>query len=121
VSVTYRPGALEVYSSIETDGGVGTVLLTCSLVGTVSAVCAETLSASVEGQHTEVAATATLKNVAQYQVQVPITAGADKLSGLASCTSTGNAAAAATGAVDIYKVLIVPGAAALLAGANALA
>lgn len=52
--------------------------------------------------------------------QVPITAGANKVNGLASCTSTGNAAAP-TGVVEVFKVLVVPGAAAILAGLHAFA
>lgn len=46
---------------------------------------------------------------------VTVTAGALKLSNQASCTPTSSAAAAAATAVrEVYKLMIVPGAAALL-------
>ena len=53
--------------------------------------------------------------------QVPITAGAGKLMNLASCTQTSTPtsssnAAAATAISEVYKLLIVPGAIALLGG-----
>ncbi len=52
--------------------------------------------------------------------QVAITGGAEKLQNLAACTTTSSgSASASTGISQVYKVVIIPGAAALLAGAFA--
>jgi hypothetical protein len=120
VSATYGPAYFEVSTATSISGSEATIVVSCSLDGTVSAVCANTLKANGGGDNINTQETTTLTDIAQFQFQVPVTAGASKLSGLPSCTQTPNAAPAVTGAVDIYKVLVAPGAAALLAGAGAL-
>ena len=93
-----------------------TVSESCSLDGKTLAVCEASISASANGHHTKTKTTVTRSGNGVHFFQVPITAGANKLKGLASCTNSGNAAAA-TAITDVYKVLVVPGAAALMAGA----
>lgn len=52
-----------------------------------------------------------------FFAQVPITAGTEKLSNLAACTSRSSGAApAATGTSRVYKMVVIPGAAAILTG-----
>ena len=93
-----------------------TLIETCSIDGTTAAVCSAYLAVTSGGKHTKTSSTVTYSGaeVASKFYQVPITAGVQALSTTTSCT--GNAAAP-TGVADVYKVLIVPGAAALLAGA----
>ena len=99
----------------------------CSLAGTTSAVCSVSVSVASPGTHTTSTAIVTLPGSDVPFYRVPITAGASKLNGLGQCTATANApsagsaasstnAAVATG-VQRYKVLVVPGAAALLTAA----
>lgn len=96
---------------------------TCSLEPTSRAVCSVKVKASVEDNgKTKTVVTSTFEGAAATDrwFQVPITGGAEKLpAATATCTANGNAAAA-TGLSDLYKVVVVPGAAALLAGAAAL-
>ena len=72
--------------------------------------------ASASATSTGFSTTNTLTGTHVLYAQVPITAGASKMANLGTCTETANAAVA-TGRSEVYKVLIVPGAAALLAGA----
>lgn len=116
---TYGSDFYEVSSGISSDGAEVTVSASCSLAGTTSAVCVESISLSVDGKQTKTVTTGTLTGAQLPYQQVPITAGASKLAGATgSCTVSGNAAAA-TGIREIYKVMVFPGAAALLAGAAA--
>lgn len=108
-------------TQIETAGAEATLLEDCSLAGTTEAVCTASVSLSANGKHTAEQTVVTRTGSDVHYFDVPITAGASKLSNLAACTKSDNAAPAATGAVDIIKVLVVPGAAALLAGYNAFA
>lgn len=94
----------------------------CDLTPSSMAVCSVLVSGSVEDAgKTKTKDTVTYEGAEATQkwYQVPITAGAEKLPAAgATCTADGNAAMA-TAAVDLYKVVVVPGAAALLAGAAA--
>ncbi|KAK3713753.1 hypothetical protein LTR37_008239 [Vermiconidia calcicola] len=119
VRATYGPNYFGISTEAETAGIRATLVETCSLDGTTMAVCSASIGASADGQSTSGTTTITRSGTDVHYFQVPITAGPNKLPGSASCTSTG-AAAAATGTVDVYKVLVVP-AAALLAGAGAFA
>lgn len=99
----------------------------CQIDGTKNAVCSTTTRVSVKhGKSLLQSATATLTGHEVYFAQIPITAGAAKLRGLATATSscaaaltaTSAGAAAATGvARQAMKVFGMPGAAALLVGA----
>lgn len=90
--------------------------MTCTLEGTTAAVCAGTLSASVDGDATATSVTRTLDKENIHFYSVPITASVGKLADLGSCTLSVNGAAA-TGLGQVYKVIVVHSAAALLAGA----
>ncbi|KAK3721782.1 hypothetical protein LTR37_002947 [Vermiconidia calcicola] len=122
VRATYGPSYFGISTEAETAGIRATLVQTCSLDGTTLAVCSASIGASADGMSTSGTTTITRSGTDVHYFQVPITAGANKLPGSASCTSTAStgAAAAATGIVDVYKVLVVP-AAALLAGAGAFA
>ena len=86
----------------------------CSFAGKTEAVCAGTYSGSSAGFATTTSTTVTVTGVIE---QIPITAGASKLSGAGQCTATEDNAAAPTAISEVYKVLVVPVAAALLGGA----
>ena len=92
-----------------------TYIQACGLDGTTKAVCGLTYSFDTSGSKT---ASSTVTTLSGHQVvfgPVAITSGALKLANGASCTST-SSAAAATAVREIYKLMIVPGAAALLGG-----
>ena len=118
IYATYGPHSFGISTEAEYMGTKAVLVETCSLAGSTEAVCSASISASANGQEDSTTTVVTKTGGNVHFFQVPITAGADRLSGLASCTSTGNAAAP-TGMTDVYKVLVAP-AAALLAGAAAL-
>lgn len=99
-----------------------TITQSCDLQPTSSASCSVMIKASLDGDKEQTSSTFAYSGpeAEQKWKQVPITAGAGKLPAEgATCTANGNAAAP-TGMVGLYKVVVVPGAAALLAGAAAL-
>lgn len=100
-----------------------TLTESCSIEPTSSAVCAYSVSASADGKDQKEKTMSTYEGpqAADKWFQVPITAGAEKLPAegvnRATCTAPGNQAAPTAGVKEAWKVVIVPGAAALLAGA----
>lgn len=94
----------------------------CTLNPTTSASCSLSLDMSASGEKTKTTSTYSFEGAeaeAQY-FQVPITGGADKLRmAPTTCVSADNAAAP-TRAARLYKVVVVPGAAALLAAGAAV-
>lgn len=91
----------------------------CDLEPTSSASCSVLIKASVDGDKDQDRFRVSYTGVEAEGkwFQVPITAGAEKLPAEgATCTAEGNAAAP-TGMAGLYKVVAVPGAAALFAGA----
>ena len=118
--MTDGPGKHSVAFATSTQGAQGSVAESCSLAGTTSAVCAETVMLSAGGEKTQTATTATLTgNELNFQ-QIPVTAGASLLaaSDAPSCTTT-QGAAAPTAAVGIFKVLVAPAAAVAAVAAGA--
>lgn len=102
------------------DGGFVANMQTCSLDGTTKAVCSLTESIwGGGGKSTTSTTVTTLTGNALTWWQVPITAGATKLTHPPPCTSSSGSAAAATGFSEVIKIMVIPGAAALLAGAFA--
>lgn len=93
-----------------------------------NAICTVLAGASVEDEGRTKSTSSTTCRDAQATdkwYQMPITAGAEKLSpatasSIAASESDAAAAAAAAGMVELYKVVVVPDAAALLAGATML-
>lgn len=114
-TATYGKDSYEFSTATSADGVQVTISESCSLKGTTQAVCTESFSASGSGTSTASKTTVTLSGDQLHYYQVPVTAGADKLSGNGQCTATGNAAAP-TAMSNVYKVVVVPGAAALMAG-----
>ncbi|KAK5175207.1 uncharacterized protein LTR77_000344 [Saxophila tyrrhenica] len=113
---TYGPGSFGLSTEAMTSGVRVTLVEECQLSGTTQAVCTASIGVSANGENTATSSTGTRTGTDVNYFQVPITAGASKL---AACTgsdasSSGNAAPAATGAAEVWKVLVVPGAAALL-------
>ncbi len=96
-----------------TGGAAAGVTQSCSLSGSSYAVCANTVSLSVDGTSTVTSATTTASGSQLQFAQVPITAGANLLA-TGSCKTSGSAAAP-TNVMEVYKVLVVPAAAALVA------
>lgn len=98
-------------------GAVATFVQTCLLTGSTEAACSASIYASAQGSSTKTTTTTTLTGNELDFHQVPITAGAALLdstfAAAGTCTTSGNAAAP-TGILEVYKVLVVPGAAALL-------
>jgi hypothetical protein len=92
-----------------------TYIQECNLDGTTKAVCGITYSFDTSGSKTASSTVTTLSGQQVVFGPVAITSGALKLSNEASCTST-SSAAAATAITEIYKLMIVPGAVALLGG-----
>lgn len=88
----------------------------CTLTNSKTAICTTGYSSWGAGGGDFYSFSDTLAGENVVFKQIPITAGASKLSNLARCTTTENAAAA-TGVSEVFKVLIVPGAAAVFAGA----
>ena len=109
---TYGPDSYE-YSSETVSLGTTLIVAESCSVASDTAVCSASIGVSAGGQHTQTASVITRSGNEVNTFQVPITAGADKLRGLAKCTATGNAAAP-TAVKDVYKVLVP---AALMAGA----
>ena len=106
----------------EVDSAYGTFIEDCKIHGTTRAVCRQTYADSMSGESKTQTFTTTLTGTELNYAQVPITAGANKLAHpkTAACTATSAAAAAPAfprQTAQVYKVLIVPGAAALVAGA----
>lgn len=95
----------------------------CSLEPTTRAVCSVTVKFSAEDDGktgTQDTITYDGAQATDRWFQVPITGGAEKLpAASATCTAGGNAAAG-MGVPEVWKVVVVPGAAALLAGAAVL-
>ena len=125
------------YSTATTVHGIGaTVVEECSLAGTTKAACTVSIEGKVQGETTGIDIKTTLTGSDVVYHEVPITAGANKLS-KGSCTtsaigatSTGKGesatggptaasgnAAAPTGITQLVKVMVALGAPALLAGA----
>ncbi|KAF2481543.1 hypothetical protein BDY17DRAFT_301510 [Neohortaea acidophila] len=104
---------------------IGTYMQGCQIDGTKRAVCSTTTRVSTHGKTLLQSATTTLTGHEVHFAQVLVTAGAAKLRGLSTATSSCAAAltatsagAAATGvARQAIMALGVPGAAALLVGA----
>lgn len=117
----YGSTSVKILIATETAGAQATGAENCVLAGKTEAVCTVSLSLAANGEQTALQTVVTRTGADVHYFDVPITAGASKFSNLAACTQSDNAAPAATGAVDVVKVLIVPGAAALFAGFNALA
>lgn len=104
------------------DGGTVTRIQSCSLDDTTKAVCSITTAVELSGKASTVSQVATFTGTDVIYGQVPIVGGVKQLqaSELAACTitSTGGASVA-TGFSQVYKIVVIPGAAALLAGAFA--
>ncbi|KAK4555321.1 hypothetical protein LTR86_007618 [Recurvomyces mirabilis] len=116
-AATAGPTDYKITYDTSTAGATGSVAESCSLDGTTKAVCAATVSLSAGGKHTQTKTTSTLTGTQISYAQYPMTAGANLLaSGSASCTVSSQAAAP-TAALDVYKVLVVPAAAAAVAAA----
>ncbi|KAK3066932.1 hypothetical protein LTR53_016496 [Teratosphaeriaceae sp. CCFEE 6253] len=113
-SVTEGPTMYMFSYSTSTAGAKGTYAESCSLSGSSYAVCAATLSLSAQGTSTKTSTSTTLTGSQLHYGQFAITAGAEKLVRAGSCTQSGNAAAP-TGVLEVYKVLVVPAAAAMVA------
>lgn len=118
IQMTYGPSTW-VFSSQTFEPGdqSSTFIQACYLDGTTKAVCSMTYSLDTSGSKTASSTTTTLSGHQVVFGPVVITSGARKLSdsNRASCTST-SSAAAATAITKIYKLMIVPGAMALLGG-----
>ncbi|TKA75438.1 hypothetical protein B0A55_04883 [Friedmanniomyces simplex] len=113
--VTEGPTDYQISYATSTGGATGAYTESCSLSGSSYAVCVATLSLSADGTKTAVSTTATASGSQLHYGQFPITAGADKLaSATGSCMASGNAAVP-TGVMEVYKVLVAPAAAALMA------
>ena len=106
----------EISSATQVNGAKATLVESCSLAGTTEAVCSASVYVSADGKHTA-SSTVSTASGSDFYAQVPITAGASKISGLGQCTATAGSGAAPTGISEVYKVVVVPAAAALLAGA----
>lgn len=121
VIATYGPqsyGLAEVGTTNEPAFNIVTHWNTCSLDGTTKAVCSISVATGNTDDSTTVSSVRTYTGSEVVYGQVAITAGALKLQNLAACTATSSGfASAATGMGQLYKVVVVPGAAALLAGA----
>jgi len=103
-------------------GAYATYIDACEIEGTTKAVCRQTYGWSESNQSGVQTSTSTLTGSDLIFAQVPITAGAHKLAHPKTAACTAISAAAAVPAFprqtgQVYKVLIVPGAAALVAGA----
>jgi len=96
----------------------------CDLQPESTAICSVLVSGSAQGEQTKTSSTITYTGAeaSDKWFEVAITGGVQKLrDGLATCTAEAdNAAPAATGIVDLYKVVVVPGAAAILAAGAAV-
>jgi hypothetical protein len=93
------------------------VTASCTMTGTTYASCVDTLTVTVDGQTTQTTATYVYAGVGNLNFgEVPITAGINALSVSSSCTGSSKGAAP-TVALDVYKVLAVPAAAVMAAGA----
>jgi hypothetical protein len=114
ILATYGPNSYEISTAATQDGTAVTLLETCSITSNTAAVCSFSIGAHIGGQSTSTSSSTTLTSINHFQI--PITAGATKLPATAACTAAANAAAP-TGLVDVYKILVVP--AAILAGALA--
>lgn len=111
---TYGPNSYR--SLAQTQVGVfsGRTLFECSFEATTSAVCTVSASNVLNGYHTATSTTFTATGAAELGYhQIPVTAGASKLFPSEACKASANVAMP-TGVVDVYKVLVVPGAAALV-------
>ncbi|KAK1055191.1 hypothetical protein LTR12_015401 [Friedmanniomyces endolithicus] len=98
-----------------TGGAAAGVTQSCSLSGSSYAVCANTFSLSVDGTSSVTSATTTASGSQLQFAQVPITAGANMLATATGSCKTSGSAAAPTDVMEVYKVLVVPAAAALVA------
>ncbi|KAK3117135.1 hypothetical protein LTR53_001792 [Teratosphaeriaceae sp. CCFEE 6253] len=89
----------------------------CSMHGSYSAVCVETVSYSFSGTRSATTVATSAAGAEVTYGQFPITAGASKLAKATGvCTASGNAAVP-TGGVEVWKVLVAPAAAvAVVAG-----
>ncbi|WPH01949.1 Hypothetical protein R9X50_00480300 [Acrodontium crateriforme] len=99
-----------------TEGGVISLTETCVFSGTTQASCSSSLTLSLKDvTSTAISGATTVTNPSS--LVAPVASGGDKLtSATGACTSTkNNAAAAATGVADVYKVVVVPAAAAMAA------
>ncbi|KAK3642045.1 hypothetical protein LTR56_010916 [Elasticomyces elasticus] len=97
------------------QGTKGTAYEFCSMHGSFSAVCTETIRLSYNGTRSETATTITASGTDLTYGEFPITAGAHKLAKATGiCTTSGNAAVA-TGSVELLKVIVVPAAAVAMA------
>lgn len=119
MQVTYGPGTW-IFSSQTSQTWYGanettTFIQACGLQGTTKAFCSATNIFETSGSKSGWSATTTLSGDEVVFGPVAITAGVVKLSGAntASCTLA-NSAAAATAITEVYKLMIIPGAIALL-------
>jgi hypothetical protein len=116
VQITYGPSTWAFSRQTSEFGDqLTTYIQECNLDGTTKAVCGMTYSYDTSGSKSASTIITTLSDRQVPFGPVAITSGALKLSNTASCTST-SSAAAATAVSEIYKLMIAPGAAALLMG-----
>ncbi|GIZ42188.1 hypothetical protein CKM354_000546600 [Cercospora kikuchii] len=126
-TVTIGPTAYEFVYATSIYGGKGTIAQSCDLDGPsgsfTAATCTASVYASVGGQETATSTVSTITDTAEFTyAQIPITAGASNLpSAGATCDAaeSSDSAAAPTGMVELYKIL-VPVGAAVVAGAGAM-
>jgi hypothetical protein len=103
------------------DMGTATTIQTCNLKGTTRAICSTTEITQGAGKNLDstTIGTLTLSGTDVVFASVPVFSG-ERLSHLAACTTSSGIAAVATGTVrELCKVMVVPGAAAVLVGAFA--
>lgn len=84
-------------------------------MGLTAAVCTASAGVTYKGHSTSTTSTISLSSPNSWSSTViPLGSGGEKLSSTTgSCTTHGNAAVA-TGLAEVYKVIVVPAAAALL-------
>lgn len=119
-TVTANPTEFHYSSSTELSGLHGVAQQSCSIDNEgSSAVCSLGVSVSSADTSTSIQTTTTATGEDFVFGQYPITAGAEKLpASTASCTATDSGAMPTALALkDVYKVMVVPAAAAAAAGA----
>ncbi|KAK6439782.1 hypothetical protein LTR95_004004 [Oleoguttula sp. CCFEE 5521] len=85
--VTVGPSLYAYATTTSTAGVTVNLNYMCSLGGTTSAVCTETLSGSANGKQTQTATSTTYASADIVVWQAAVTAGAEKLGATAACAS----------------------------------
>lgn len=114
ITIVQGKSDYDVKYGLSTAGNVISLTETCQFSGTTQASCSNSVTLSLKDL-TSTATSGTTTVTDLMSTVIPIATGGEKLaSATGTCTSPGNAAAA-TGVADVYKVVVVPAAAAIAA------